>query len=158
MSRWNESDQFMLETMDMLAAPVLVYNLSTMPTIPPRVMSAVKMQRMMLAMQNKNEATDAEVVAYFSSASGVHPLTSEHTQVMEHCFKKSFPNDLDGTIGNNELSDYQMNYILNPLKRQLFKKRREIMKQRVKEFDKTKKTDFEEHVETPKLGQLDLFA
>jgi hypothetical protein len=156
---WNKEDQFMLDTMDMLSAPIITYAPQWWQGgVPMKLEPKIKMDRMMYAMMKKEEATDSEVVGYLNTAASEFPLHHDWYEIYMDCFTKVFP-EMGKQIDpeHRPLSEYRRTHLLNPLKKWLYKKRREIMKQRVRQYDKNKKTDFPIHVEVKTEGQLSLF-
>lgn len=159
--RWDKEDQFVLDIMDMISAPVITYAPQWWSGgIPINLKDKITMERMMYAAMGKKEATNAEVVGYLNTASCEFPLSRDWYEVYMHCFSELFPEkskQIDPDF--NGLNDYQVSHLLNPLKQWIYKKRREIMKQRVRDSNREEKTEFTEYVEVKdETGQLSLFG
>ena len=75
------------------------------------------------------------------------------------CFYKVFPEwgkQIDPE--HRPLSDYRRTHLLQPLKKWIYKKRREVMRERVRKYNQTSETNFPEHVEIrDESGQLSFF-
>lgn len=160
MAKWSKEDQFMLETMDMISSPVITYAPQWWDCgVPIKIGSAIKMDKMMYALMKKKEATDSEVVGYLNTAAAEFPLSSDWYEIYVDCFTKVFP-ELGKEIDpeHKPLSDYRRTHLLQPLKDWIYKKRREIMKERVRLYNKTEETNFSNYVEIKdELGQFFFF-
>lgn len=159
-TRWSKDDQFMLDMMDMLSAPIITYAPQWWAGgVPMKLAPKIQMDRMMYALMKKKEATDSEVVGYLNTAASEFPLNHDWYEIYMDCFTKVFP-EMGAEVDpeHRPLSDYRKTHLLQPLKDWLYKKRREIMKERVRSYNNNQETDFPEHVEVKdETGQLSFF-
>ena len=160
MARWTKEDQSMLDIMDMISSPIITYAPQWWSNgVPMKLAPKIQMDKMMYALMKKKEATDSEVVGYLNTAASEFPLNSDWYEIYMDCFYKVFPEwgkQVDPE--HRPLNDYRRTHLLQPLKLWIYKKRREVMKERVKKYNETNETNFPEHVEAKhESGQLSFF-
>lgn len=158
MAKWSKDDDIMLDMMDMISSPVITYAPQWWSGgIPMNLAPKIQMDKIMYSIMKKKEATDSEVVGYLNTASCEFPLSRDWYEVYMECFSKCFPEMAKQIDPEHKgISDYQRTHMLQPLKNWIYKKRREIMKERVKKYNQSQETDFPQHVEV-KNEQLSLF-
>jgi hypothetical protein len=129
-------DQFAFDILDCLRSPLILHSPEWGDTIDARYRKLVPIQRMAMALQNREEASDVEVLFYLSTASHVAPLDSEWCDIMIGLFKRIDPDKFNEALAGlhpKELSQYQEDYLLKPLRRKIYEKRRQYLKRQMKE-------------------------
>jgi hypothetical protein len=124
--------------MDALRSPVLTQSVSWSDCIPERLLNIIPMARLASLYKHDEFATDSECVAFIMTASMEAPLTSEWVDIYTHlsckvCEHYWQEDHWKTVMAPKVLSDYDNNYLLKPLRRFIYEKRRKILKERMKE-------------------------
>jgi hypothetical protein len=132
-----EVDNFVFDIMDMLGSPIITYSASWKDSIPMRLIDAIKLSRMTAKMQGSELATYPEVCAYIMTAIMEFPMHGEWVDIYLHvsctvCEEYWNENHWEDVQARRQLTDYENKYILLPLRRWLYEKRRKITKERMK--------------------------
>ena len=142
-SQTKQCNDAIFDLMDALSAPILTFSHSWADTIPKRLLELVPIERMLGMMKKENYATDVECVIYIYTRTLEAPMTSEWTDIYTHlsckvcqrCFKEDH---WDAVKAPKELNKW-LTSKLNDLRRFIFTKRREIVKQRILQEKKDQK-------------------
>lgn len=118
-----------------VAGPIVVANVGWGETLPDWIKDQIKLERLVQNMKRVkgekiDEATDAEALAYFYTASLRSPISHDYAELYMHTFSKY--QKLPG-IPSPELNDYQLG-LLADLKRKIYKSSMKSAKQRFKEI------------------------
>jgi hypothetical protein len=122
---------------------------------PKEFMEIITIQRLlenMAALHEDREplGTDAEVSWYISTRSFEGPMPHEWCKIYQYCFTKTRENmnkDVPDDLRIDNLTDYEMNYHLLPLKRWIYQKRCEHRK----EIDRQEKKSQREESKQQKI-------
>jgi len=125
--------------------PVIIHRCSwgTRDMIPDWLAGQIKIDRLLeLAVANKENrapiGTDSEALAYMIPRSMESPMGSDWndiylylaTHVIEHSPDKKM--EVPADIRHETISDYQMNYLLRPLKHWIYEKKTEHRKEKAR--------------------------
>lgn len=134
----SDSEKFAFEMMDALKSPVLTHSSMWSDCIPGRLLKVIPLARLAQKKNNNETATDEEAVAFIMTRTMEAPMNSDWTEIYIHlsckvCERWWQENHWDELQAQKELNDYQRNYLLAPLLRHIYDKRRDILKKRIKE-------------------------
>lgn len=158
-----DQDKFTFHFMDVLSAPILTFSQSWADSIPARLKHIILPERLLYAMQDKELAGDAECVAYIMTRTYESPMSSDWVDIYTHLSCKvaqeHWNQDCwESVSAPKELTDYQKNYLLLPLRKWIYERRRKALKERMKKEVPQKET---KEMATPimetKYEQLTLF-
>ena len=162
-----EGDKFVFELMDALRAPVLTHASSWADCIPERVLKIIPLARMISLLNKEEMASIPECAAFIMTAGMEAPLDGDWTDIYTHvgckmCQDWFHEDHWEEVKAPRTLTDYQRNYLLNPLRKHIWEKRRKILRERMKSESKLKEapTPDEQVIiqEAYKVGQqLSLF-
>ncbi|GEP94485.1 hypothetical protein CCY01nite_07450 [Chitinophaga cymbidii] len=136
--------------MDALTAPVLTFSQLWADTIPQRLLAQVSMARMIALMKKQQSATDVECVIYLYTRTLEAPMNSDWVDIYTHLSCRTLENLFMEDHWNEvkaprELTEW-LQHALNRLRQFIYKKRRELLKQKMSITTKEIK-------ETPKVGR-----
>lgn len=119
-------------------APTIVWKGAWMDSIPKWLLDHIKVDRLMALIKGEwdGEATDAEALTYMMPRTREMPLDHDWvqiycylaTQVMQQAKGVEVPTE----VAVEKLTDYQMNHLLKPLKRWIWRKQTEALRERRK--------------------------
>lgn len=131
---------FSFELTDALTAPILTFSQSWADCIPERFLKLVPLARLMNLRSGKQEATWVEGVVYIYTRTLEAPMDSEWTDIYTHISCKTlevwFKEDRWKYVQAPPVLSKWMLKKLNDLLRHIYTKRREILKNRIKEAEK----------------------
>lgn len=118
-----------------VAGPIVVADVGWGETLPDWIKTQIQLERLaqnMKGLQGEKigEATDAEALAYFYTASLRAPISHDYAELYMHIFSKY--KKLPG-IPSPELNDYQLG-LLADLKRKIYRSSMKATKARLKEI------------------------
>jgi hypothetical protein len=148
--------------MDALRSPVLTHSTSWADCIPERLMKIVPEDRLKCLYKQEELASDAECVAFITTAALCFPLDGDWVDIFTHLSCKIAQiywqeDHWDQIMAPKVLSTYLINEELKRLKTHIYEKRRKILKERMKESIPRKVESFEMiYPEKPQLIQLQL--
>lgn len=140
-------DGLVTDYLDCFISPVIVFECSWKDCIPEDMLKAVSTERLIHLMKDLHYATKTEVAIYMMPRTFEGPLSRDWVDIYTHCssdFLKSHRTqdyDLKDIVAES-LSDYQ-NQMLRNLQHWIYKKRREALKQKLKNNALTKRNDFQ---------------
>lgn len=139
-------EKFVFEFMDMLTAPIITFSASWADAIPNLLKRDISFSRMVSGMMDEKMATIPETVAYIMTRTLEAPMNHEWTNIYLWCsldYMKTYRNKTDADFEDifppEKLSDYEKS-LLKRLRVWIYEKRREVVKQRIKE-SKNKNTN-----------------
>lgn len=146
------------DLVDALRSPVLTHSEAWKDLIPERILHTIPIARMAYLVQKKEYATEEEAVVFIMTRAFESPMTSEWTDIYTHLsckvLERHFKEDhWDDVMAPRELDDYSRNYLLNPILKHIYQKRRMILKNRLK----TSLKEQPEAIIQDEYKQLDLF-
>jgi hypothetical protein len=166
--RQKTGDGYVFDLVDALSAPILTFSHSWADTIPTRIMDIVPLARMKAMMLKEEIATYVECTAYIYTRTLEAPMDSDWVDIYTHITCKT----LEEWFGEDrwkevnapkELSEW-LSSKLTDLRRWIYKKRREMLKARIKEQERTEKVEGpekdlpkEKKHDTPPRRQQSLF-
>jgi hypothetical protein len=126
------------DLIDALQSPVLTHDISWADCIPKRILDVIPMARMASLMKKEELATYPEVCAFLITRAMIAPMTSEWTDIYCHvsckvCEEYFHEDHWEKINAKRQLSNYDNLYSLLPLRQHIYNKRRDILKQRMKE-------------------------
>lgn len=130
-------DAQIFDLMETLRAPIITFSQSWADTIPKRLLNAITMARMRALFLGEEMATYEEVLAYMYTRTLESPLHGEWFDIYMHvscsvcksCWNEDHWEELQG---KKELNDYEKNHLLMPLRKWIYKKRRDAFKPKYK--------------------------
>lgn len=136
--RKKEQFDFVFHFMDILGAPVITFSDAWKDCIPKRLLEVIRLERLIQGIQHKQEASDAELVAYIMTRTFESPMTREWTDIYTHfsckvCQQHWNEDHWDEVQAPRELTEYELNYLVKPLRQWIYKKRREAVKSRMRD-------------------------
>lgn len=118
-----EADKSLVAAARALTDPIIVFSQSWADCIPDWLSAEIKTQRLLQVMRSeKDEATDAEALAYVSNASLCQPLDHDMVDIYSYLFTKVMGDRAPADLRKESISDYQMS-ILKRLKSWLWSQR-----------------------------------
>ena len=138
------TNKYVFELMDALKSPVLTHAQSWADCIPQRILDIIPIARLKSLMLKEELATYPEVSAFIMTRCMEAPMDNEWTEIYLHVsckvcedyFNEDHWKELNA---KKELSDYENKYHLLPLRRHIYEKRRQILKQRMKDMSISEK-------------------
>jgi len=135
--RKKDKEDFVFHFMDILAAPIITHAQTWADCIPVRLIQAIRMERLFQGIKKLEYAGDAECVAFIMTRTFESPMDHDWTEIYCHLSCKVAEqhwneNHWTEVKAQTELTDYQVNYLLKPLRYWIYKKRREVVKDRMK--------------------------
>lgn len=134
-----EEEKFVFEFMDTLTAPIITFSEEWASAIPERLKRDITLSRLIGKMQNEELSTIPETVAYIITRTFIAPLSHEWTNVYLWCsaqymqqYRKKSDEDLTEIKYPAQLSRHEES-LLKRLRVWIFEKRREVVKQRLKQ-------------------------
>lgn len=129
---------------DAMQAPLITFETTWADCIPERIKKIIPMARLKGLMKGHTVASYPEAVAYLYTRSCVAPMTSEWSNiycyiscmVCHYYFKETHFKDLDV----KELTSYEKQ-LLEKLRREIYNKRRKVLKERLKQSNASKKSE-----------------
>ena len=126
------------DLMDALKSPILTYSQAWADTIPERLLKIIPIARIINLMTKEETATNPEVLAFIYTRTLEAPMSSEWVSIYSHltckvCEQYWKEDRWSATETLKELSEYDTNYYLKPLRRFIYEKRRKILKERMKQ-------------------------
>jgi hypothetical protein len=133
-----EIDEQIFNLMDALRSPILSFDPGWSHGIMKEIFDAVVIERMTNLFQGIEMATYPEAAIYLSAVSSTFPMDEDWSKIYIHVTCTVFERHLQRNewhIDPNArtLNDYQRNYLLNPFLKDIYNKRRRILKERIKE-------------------------
>ncbi len=137
-------DSYVFDLMDALTSPILTHAQSWADCIPERMLKIVTPARIASILQKEKYATEPEIVIFIYTRSLESPMSSNWNEIYFHftckVLQQYFKEDHWNAIqAKKELDDYEIGYFVKPLRNFIYKKRRETLKQRMKESAKEAK-------------------
>ena len=148
--------------MDVFRSPILSFDPGWSNGIMKEVFDAVTIERLVNLHKGIELATYPEAAIYLSAVSSTYPMDGDWARIYIHVtctvFEKHMQRDewhIDPDA--KTLTDYQRNYLLNPLLKDIYIKRRKILKERMKSEKVSPVTDIgEESKIVPPVVQTQL--
>lgn len=130
-------DDAVFDIIDALTAPILTFSESWADTIPSRLLNLVSIERMAGIIKRHTYATDVECVIYIYTRTLEAPMPSDWTDIYTHlsckvCERHFNENHWEEVNAPKELTDWLISQ-LNQLRNFIFVKRREVVKQRLRQ-------------------------
>jgi len=130
-------DSYIFDLMDALRSPVLTHAIAWADTIPERLLKVIPIARLKNLMLRKETATDPEALAFIYTRTLEAPMAKEWVDIYAHLTCKVAEeywkeNHWEVFTTSREISKYDMNYFLKPLKKHIYDRRRKILKERMK--------------------------
>lgn len=157
---------FVDDLLDVFKSPVVCHGHAWADMIPDWLRKAIIIERLVYLKQNKEFATDAELVAYLMTASFEGPIGGEWTDIFTYFAKQVCQrhknNDVDFSgIAPESISDYERNYLAGDLRVKIYNSRRKHLKEILKTEKKEKihipKEEIQEYEREAEAIQLQLF-
>lgn len=143
------------DILDVLTAPILTFSQLWADIIPERLLRQVPMARMISLIKRQQSATDIECVIYLYTRTYEAPMDRDWVDIYTHLSCRTledyFNEDHWNDIGApKELSEW-LQHELNGLRQFIYKKRRELLKQRLKsEKNEREEEEIPDKPHTPK--------
>ncbi len=125
---------FVLDFMDLLQSPVIVYPSQWQDALPKDLLNNITMARMLTKLRGEHMASLTEVVAYMMPRTYEAPMPSEWVKIYTWCglqyaktFKKDGQIEVMEEIAPKQLSEYEMS-LLKRLRIWIYEKRRKALK------------------------------
>jgi len=130
-------DSCIFDLMDALRSPVLTHSIAWADTIPERLLKVIPIARLKSLLLKEETATDPEALAFIYTRTLESPMTNEWVDIYTHlsckvCEEYWKENHWESVSAPKELSDYNLNYLLKPLRKHIYDRRRKILKERMK--------------------------
>jgi hypothetical protein len=147
---------------DALSAPAITFSMAWADMIPKRLFGTLPMARMIACMKKEELATYPEVVIYLYTRSLEAPMHGEWADIYFHVTCKV----LEDYFGEDHWKDIQARKELDQyeesqlkwLRREIYNKRRQILKDRIRTEERVEKQAAKEvESKKPKIIQADLF-
>ena len=137
-------DDYIFDLLDALRSPILTHAAAWSDCIPERLLKIIPLARLKSLMLHEEMASYAECTAFIMTRSMEAPMDSSWTDIYTHvscqvCEEYFREDHWEAVKAPRELTDYQKNYELNPLRRHIYEKRRKILKERLKSEEKEQK-------------------
>lgn len=134
------SSNYVFDMVDALNAPIITFSQQWANVIPKRMLEIVRPARLKALILRENLATYPESVIYIYTRSLEAPMDQEWVDIYTHVSCKT----LEDWFGEDRWNDINAPKKLNPwlqskldrLKQFIYHKRREIVKQRLKEMER----------------------
>ena len=138
--------------MDCLTSPVIVFKSAWQDIIPEDILKNIKLSRLLCSMQQEKMASLTEALAYMMPRTYEAPMPTEWANIytwlgLQYAdqFKNADQFDAMKEIAPKKLSEYEMG-LLNNLRKWIYDKRRESLKNNLKKKD-ISKPNFSTHQE-----------
>ncbi|WP_422350880.1 hypothetical protein [Flagellimonas sp.] len=129
---------FVLDFMDLLQSPIIVYPSQWQDAVPKDLLNNITMARMLTQMRGEHMASLTEVVAYMMPRTFESPMPSEWVNIYTWCglqyaktFKKTGQTEAMEEVAPKQLSEYEMG-LLKRLRVWIYEKRRQALKDSMK--------------------------
>ncbi len=129
---------FVLDFMDLLQSPIIVYPSQWQDAVPKDLLNNITMARMLTQMRGEQMASLTEVVAYMMPRTFESPMPSEWVNIYTWCgmqyaktFKKDAQIEAMEEVAPKQLSEYEMG-LLKRLRVWIYEKRRQALKDSMK--------------------------
>lgn len=129
---------FVLDFMDLLTSPIIVYPSAWQDAVPKHLLDNITMARMLTQMQGERMASLTEVVAYMMPRTFEAPMPSEWANIYTWCglqFAKTFTKDgqIEAMleVAPKQLSDNEKG-LLQRLRIWIYEKRRQALRDKMK--------------------------
>ena len=162
-----ESEKGLFDLIDALRAPILTHAGTWKDAIPQRILKIIPESRFVALLAQEQMATYPECVAFIMTATLEAPTDSDWTDIYTHVacqvLQDYFGEDhWEEVRAPRTLSEYQRNYLLNPLRRHIYERRRKLLKEQMKEDKKLTEKIEDQYAEMQKIPavagqQLSLF-
>lgn len=136
--KWEQPkhDDSIFDILDALNAPILTFSHLWADTIPNRLLKQVAMARMFSLMKGQQTATDVECVIYIYTRTLEAPMDNDWVDIYTHLscrvLETNFNEERWKEVGApRKLTEWQQQK-LSGLRQFIYKKRREVVKQRLK--------------------------
>lgn len=135
------ADQGMFDLMDALTAPILTHAATWKDCLPDRVLNIVTMARMASLLKKERMATLPEVLLFMMTRTFEAPMGHEWTEIYLHvsctvCQQWFNEDHWDQVHAKKELGEYELKQHLLPLRRWIYERRRQVVKQRMGSWKK----------------------
>lgn len=145
-----KTDDYVFDIMDALRAPVLTHCQAWADTIPKRLLQIIPTARLASLLMKEQTATDPETLAFIYTRTLEAPMSREWTDIYTYLgckvCEEYWKEDRWDVVGApREIEEYDMNYFLKPLKKKIYEKRRQILKDGMKQLLKRQVTDEEKN-------------
>ena len=144
-SNKKRSNDFVFNFMDCLTSPIIVFKSAWQDTIPKDILKNIKLLRLLCSMQQEEMASLTETLAYIMPRTYEAPMPTEWVNIYTWLglqYAAQFKNDDQlkamKEIAPSELSEYEVG-LLNNLRRLIYDKRREALKDKLKSAEKSEK-------------------
>jgi hypothetical protein len=132
------------EFVDALRAPILTHAQAWADCIPARVLQIIVQARLVSLMKQEELATIPETVAFIMTRTFEAPMDHDWTDIYTHlsctmCRDWFNEDHFEAVKAPKELTDYQTNYLLRPLRKWIWERRRKYVKQQLKSEEMAKK-------------------
>ncbi len=134
----NVKSDFVLDFMDLLQSPIIVYPSQWQDAVPKDLLNNITMARMFTQMHGEHMASLTEIVAYMMPRTFESPMPSEWVNIYTWCglqyaktFKKDGQIEAMEEVAPQQLSEYEMG-LLKGLRLWIYEKRRQALKERLK--------------------------
>ncbi|MFC4218993.1 hypothetical protein [Flagellimonas marina] len=129
---------FVLDFLDLLQSPIIVYPSQWQDAVPKDLLNNVTMARMLTQMRGEHMASLTEVVTYMMPSTFESPMPSEWVNIYTWCgleyaktFKKDGQIEAMKEVAPKQLSEYEMG-LLKRLRVWIYEKRRKALKDSMK--------------------------
>jgi hypothetical protein len=146
-------DQNVFDMLDILRSPIITFDASWADCLPKRLLDLVTLSRTAKMMLHEEEASDPE--AAFDA-----PMSRDWSEIYIHisckvCEQYWQEDHWNSVQAKRELTEYEDKYLLKPLRKFIYDRRRKALKEKMKEEKKTE-IGFSP-IRTEKIEQLKLF-
>lgn len=150
---------YVFDILDALNAPVLTFSQQWADMIPKRIIDLVPMARMIALMRQERTATYAECVIYIYTRALEAPMDYEWTDIYTHVGCKTLEdwfgeNHWQATGAPAKLSEWLLSK-LDGLRRDIYNKRRDILKSRIKQEEQVEVKEGESPKEIKKNNSIE---
>ncbi|MBO0322152.1 hypothetical protein J0X14_07585 [Muricauda sp. CAU 1633] len=129
---------FVLDFMDLLQSPIIVYPSQWQDAVPKDLLNNITMARMLTQVRGEHMASLTEVVAYMMPRTFESPMPSEWVNIYTWCglqyaktFKKTGQMEAMEEVAPKQLSEYEIG-LLKRLRVWIYEKRRKALKDSMK--------------------------
>lgn len=153
----NVKKDYIFEILDALSAPMLTFSQLWVGAIPQRLLDIIKLSRMCALKKGEQLATYPECVIYLYTCALEAPMDSDWTDIYVHLTCQTladwFNEDhWDEVKTPKQLSEWLAGKLIG-LRRHIYNKRREILKQRLKSEEKIQADNIQSEVPKPVIIQ-----
>ena len=138
----SKSDKMVFDLMDALRSPILTHSQSWADTIPKRLIEKVPFARLIMLKKQVDYCSLLEAVIHIYTRTLTAPISHEWTEIYLNItckvMQQYFNEDHWGKLKvKKDLNDYEKGLLMD-LRRWIYRKRREILKQRLKKTEDKK--------------------